>query len=123
MNHVRTKLTIAAVLVFLVYFGNPAFALVLGMTLSLALNRLPIADGSRYGKYLLQTAIVLLGFKLNTDQLLDISGTYTLPIAAYVCLTACAGLVLGKLLRTENETNALIASGTAICGGRVKYLF
>lgn len=76
-----------------------------------------MADGSRYGKYLLQTAIVLLGFKLNTNQLLDISGTYALPIAAYVCMTACAGLMLGKLLRADNETNALIASGTAICGG------
>ena len=117
MHDVRTKLATAAALVFLVYFGNPALALVVGMTLSLTLNRSPVADGSRYGKYLLQTAIVLLGFKLNTTQLLDISGSYTLPIAAYVCLTACAGLVLGKLFRTENETNALIASGTAICGG------
>lgn len=113
----RTNLASAAALAFLVYFGHPALALVAGMTLSLTLNRPPMADGSRYGKYLLQTAIVLLGFKLNTNQLLDISGTYALPIAAYVCMTACAGLMLGKLLRADNETNALIASGTAICGG------
>ena len=117
MNGVRTKLATAAALAFLVYFGNPALALVIGMIISLALNRSPIADGSRYGKYLLQTAIVLLGFKLNTNQLLDISGTYTLPIAAYVCLTVCFGLVLGTLLRSEKATNALISSGTAICGG------
>lgn len=117
MDNVRTNLASAAALAFLVYFGHPALALVAGMTLSLTLNRPPMADGSRYGKYLLQTAIVLLGFKLNTNQLLDISGTYALPIAAYVCMTACAGLMLGKLLRADNETNALIASGTAICGG------
>ena len=117
MDNVRTKLASATALAFLVYFGHPALALVAGMTLSLSLNRPPMANGSRYGKYLLQTAIVLLGFKLNTNQLLDISGTYALPIAAYVCMTACAGLVLGKLLRADNETNALIASGTAICGG------
>lgn len=117
MDNVRTNLASAAALAFLVYFGHPALALVAGMTLSLSLNRPPMANGSRYGKYLLQTAIVLLGFKLNTNQLLDISGTYALPIAAYVCMTACAGLVLGKLLRADNETNALIASGTAICGG------
>ena len=117
LDNVRTNLASAAALAFLVYFGHPALALVAGMTLSLTLNRPPMADGSRYGKYLLKTAIVLLGFKLNTNQLLDISGTYALPIAAYVCMTACAGLMLGKLLRADNETNALIASGTAICGG------
>ena len=85
MNDVRTNCH-RRQLCLLVYFGNPAVALVIGMIISLALDRSPIADGSRYGKYLLQSAIVLLGFKLNSNQLLDISGTYTLPIAAYVCL-------------------------------------
>ena len=117
MNDVRTKLATAGALALLVYFGNPAVALIIGMIISLALDRSPFADGSRYGKYLLQAAIVLLGFKLNSNQLLDISGTYTLPIAAYVCLTVCCGLVIGALMRSEKETNALISSGTAICGG------
>lgn len=104
-------------LVFLVYVGNSALALVIGMGLSLALNRPLISGGGTYGKYLLQGAIVLLGFKLNAGQLLDISSTYALPIAAFVCVTAGIGFVFGKLFRSEQQTNLLISSGTAICGG------
>ena len=66
---------------------------------------------------MLQAAIVLLGLKLNAAQLLDISGTYALPIAGLVCATSLLGLSLGWLVRSDHSTNALISSGTAICGG------
>ncbi len=97
--------------------GNPALALLAGLTISITLDRSPIARGSTYGKYLLQTAIVLLGLKLNAAQLLDISGTYALPIAGFVCVTSVIGLLLGWFIRSDRSTNALISSGTAICGG------
>lgn len=87
------------------------------MLISLGLNRPLLSYGSAIGKYALQTAIVLLGFKLKANDLLTISGTYALPVAAYVCCTLIAGLFLGYLCKSEQETNALLSSGTAICGG------
>ena len=116
-SDLRSKLLIALALAPLVYMGNPALALLVGMTISITIDRTPIASGSTYGKYLLQAAIVLLGLKLNAAQLLDISGTYALPIAGFVCATSLLGLSLGWLVRSDRSTNALISSGTAICGG------
>ena len=116
-SDLKPRLLIAVALVPLVYMGNPALALLAGLTISITLDRSPIAGGSIYGKYLLQTAIVLLGLKLNAAQLLDISGTYALPIAAFVCVTSVIGLLLGWFIRSDRSTNALISSGTAICGG------
>lgn len=116
-SDLKPRLLIAVALVPLVYMGNPALALLAGLTTSITLDRSPIARGSTYGKYLLQTAIVLLGLKLNAAQLLDISGTYALPIAGFVCVTSLIGLLLGWLIRSDRSTNALISSGTAICGG------
>ena len=116
-SDLKPRLLIAVALVPLVYMGNPALALLAGLTISITLDRSPIAGGSIYGKYLLQTAIVLLGLKLNAAQLLDISGTYALPIAGFVCVTSVIGLLLGWFIRSDRSTNALISSGTAICGG------
>ena len=116
-SDLKPKLLIAVALVPLVYMGNPALALLAGLTISITLDRSPIAGGSIYGKSLLQTAIVLLGLKLNAAQLLDISGTYALPIAGFVCVTSVIGLLLGWFIRSDRSTNALISSGTAICGG------
>ena len=116
-SDLKPKLLIAVALVPIVYMGNPALALLAGLTISITLDRSPIAGGSIYGNYLLQTAIVLLGLKLNAAQLLDISGTYALPIAAFVCVTSVIGLLLGWFIRSDRSTNALISSGTAICGG------
>ena len=111
------KTLVVLALTALVMVGNPAIALMVGMTISLFLNRAPIANGSTYGKHLLQTAIVLLGLKLNATELLDISSTYAMPVATFVCITLIVGLLSGWLARSDRTTNALISSGTAICGG------
>ena len=74
-NDLIPRVLIVFALITLIIVGNPAIALLVGMTISLSLNRAPIPKGSTYGKYLLQAAIVLLGLKLNAAQLLDISGT------------------------------------------------
>jgi uncharacterized integral membrane protein (TIGR00698 family) len=116
-SNVVEKLVAIIVMCALIYAGNPAIALVMGMLISLTLNHPPLPYGNLFGKYALQTAIVLLGFKLNTGELMNISGAYALPVTAYVCCTVLVGLCLGYLCRSEGKTNALISSGTAICGG------
>ena len=102
----RSKLSIALALAPLVYMGNPALALLVGMTISITIDRVPIANGSAYGKYLLQAAIVLLGLKLNAAQLLDIGGTYALPIAGLVC--AVAARIIARLACAQRSFNQCV---------------
>jgi uncharacterized integral membrane protein (TIGR00698 family) len=107
----------AVLLPLLVFTGNPALALICAGCLTLALNR-PLLDvPSSYGKLCLQTAIVLLGFRMNLETLWSLSASYTWIVAAYVIITLAGGLVLGMWLKSDRTTAQLMASGTAICGG------
>jgi len=101
----------------LVAFGNPAVALLVGGAIALTFNRAPLAKGSLYGKYCLQTAIVLLGFRLNLETVWYLSASYTWGVALFVIGTLGLGLVYGLLLRVDKVPGQLIAAGTAICGG------
>lgn len=101
----------------LVAFGNPAVALLVGGAIALTFNRAPLVKGSLYGKYCLQTAIVLLGFRLNLETVWYLSASYTWGVALFVIGTLGLGLVYGLLLRVDKVPGQLIAAGTAICGG------
>jgi len=88
-----------------------------GACLSLVFNKPCFAQANTLGKYSLQSAIVLLGLKLNASQLMKISTDYSLLVTGYVLLTLAVGLGIGLMLRTQRISNQLISSGTAICGG------
>jgi len=105
------------VLVPLIYLGNPAIALIVGMAITLATNKTFISNAPGLGKYCLQTAIVLLGLKLNISDLWRISADYTIAILIYVFVAIGVGLLLGTLMKVEKNSSLLMASGTAICGG------
>ena len=76
-----------------------------------------VAGIDKLGVYSLQAAIVLLGLKLNADQVMAIAADYSLMVTAYVILTMGVGLLLGRILRNGKKSAQLISSGTAICGG------
>jgi uncharacterized integral membrane protein (TIGR00698 family) len=99
------------------YSRNPAIGLLVGAAISLGFNKTVIPQAGTLGKYALQTAIILLGLKLNASELVKISADYSLVVTAYVGLTLSIGLVLGRMLGNETKCSQLIASGTAICGG------
>ena len=106
-----------AVLPALLWYGNPAVGLLLGACLSLAFDRPVIPFAGPLGKYALQTAIVLLGLKLNAGQLVKISADYSLLVTLYVGSTIALGLLIGRWLGTQKKSSQLVAAGTAICGG------
>ena len=81
----------------LIYFGNPAIALLLGMAFTLILDRPLVEGGNKFGKIFLQTAIVLLGFKLSMTDLWQVSANYTLPVILYVGSALSLGLLVGFL--------------------------
>ena len=101
----------------LIYYGNPAVGLLVGAFLSLTFNKPVFGHANSMGKYALQGAIVLLGFKLNASELIKISTDYSLLVTAYVVATLSVGLCIGKLLGSQLKSSQLISSGTAICGG------
>ncbi len=101
----------------LILLGNPAVALLVAGTIALALDRIPVPSASILSKYCLQTAIVLLGFKLNLQTVWQLSATYTWGVALFVIGTLGVGFLFARLLRAERIPAALIVSGTAICGG------
>jgi len=107
----------AVVLPMLIYVGNPAVALLVGSALSLLTNAKIVPGTDKLGKYALQTAIILLGLKLNAAMLIQISADYSLMVTFYVLATLAVGFTIGRLLRNDDISNQLISSGTAICGG------
>lgn len=111
------KLAALLMLPWLLWLGNPAFALLAGVGLTLAFDRPLLAQSSLYSKYLLQAAIVMLGLKLNMADLWRINADYSAYVAVYVLSAIGFGLLLGKLLGVEHISSTLIAAGTGICGG------
>ncbi len=101
----------------LIWFGNPALALLCGATWTLIQNAPPLPNSSKLGKLCLQTAIVLLGLRLNMAEITSISANNLWYVAGFVLGVLLLGTLLGRLLRVEQVTTTLIASGTAICGG------
>ena len=101
----------------LIYYGNPAVALLFGAALSLGFNKVVVPKAGILGKHALQSAIVLLGLKLDASQLVAITSEYSSLVTAYVGLTIGAGLLIGRWLGNERKSSQLITTGTAICGG------
>lgn len=71
----------------------------------------------KYTSKILQWSIVLMGFGMSLEKVIETSQTGVLLTAASVILTFFFGLGLGYLYKVERNTTMLIASGTAICGG------
>ena len=102
--------------------GGPVFGILIGMLLALATSGKDtsrLAPGVKFtSKYVLQAAVVLLGFGLNLSQVAKV-GVTSLPViastittslvVAYVMCRALTGVVVG--------TATLIGVGSSICGG------
>jgi len=92
-------------------------ALLLGfilVTLGLVPERLNI---NLLTKKLLSYSIIGLGFGINLDQAISASKEGIGLIITSICSTLILGWILTKILRIDQKTGHLIASGTAICGG------
>jgi len=88
-----------------IYFQNPAYALLGALALRLILDVNPIKQSGTIGKLSLQTAIVLLGFSLGIDSLMQMSSDYGLIVAVFVLGTLGLGLLMGRLLRSDRGGN------------------
>lgn len=110
-------LALAALLAPLVWYGNPAVALFIGITVTLLLRRPLVEGGQRWGRRALQSAIVLLGLTLTVARVAEVSADSLVVVASYVLAVLAAGALLGVALKLEWVSGWLMAAGTAICGG------
>lgn len=97
--------------------GQPAVGLVAGLGFAVFVNNGQKEFTSKLSKFLLQTAVIMLGFKLNISTLIKVGKGSVIITAATICIVMTAGYFLGRLLKLDKKLSTLISSGTAICGG------
>ena len=104
---------------FLSLFGiiSTSMALVLGISFGLCkLNPFP-KDISSISKLTLQGSVVLLGFGLSINSVLEVGKIGFVLTTGSIFITLAVGLLLGKLMKVQFVDRLLISFGTAICGG------
>jgi len=68
-------------------------------------------------KYLLQVAVVCLGFNMNLQESLKSGSEGMFFTIVSVVGVMCLGVLIGYWYHINRKTSYLISSGTAICGG------
>jgi len=96
---------------------KPALALFMGIALALTIGAPYAKSNKKVSKYLLQAAVVGLGFGMNLHASLAAGKEGMLFTIVSVVGVMIVGVLLGKLLRVNPKNAYLISSGTAICGG------
>ena len=96
---------------------SPAVALGVGAALGLTLGNPYEARSARASKGLLKACVVGLGFGMSLPAVLAVGRAGVVVTAAGIAFALGLGLLLGRLLRVEPVTGALVSGGTAICGG------
>lgn len=113
----RKLLFISLIIFCLTPYGSPPIALALGLLIAFVVgNPFPQAEG-KPTKYLLQTSVVLLGFGMDLKAVYNAGKDGILFTIATIFGTLILGYFVGKLLKINEKTSALISTGTAICGG------
>ena len=92
-------------------------ALVGGLAFGL-LVRHPMAANSRsLSRFLLQAAVVLLGFGMDLREVVKAGRSGFVYTAVSISSALLLGWALGRLMRVQPKASFLITCGTAICGG------
>lgn len=106
------------ILLFLVSaFVSPAIALGCGILFGMLLKHPFPKHHKKVSKYLLQVAVVGLGFGLNFNDAIRTGGEGLLFTVISVTGVLLIGALVGRLLKLPPRLSWLISSGTAICGG------
>lgn len=98
-------------------FVSPAIALFAGIVLALMLGNPYPVFSKKVSKYLLQVAVVGLGFGMNLHESLAAGKEGILFTIVSVIGVMCIGCLLGKAMGILPKLSYLISAGTAICGG------
>lgn len=96
---------------------NPAIGLALGATIALTVGNPLSSKTGKASKYLLQSAVILLGFGTHFAAVMKV-GMASLWVTMISILTVfLLGSIYGRLFKVEQDLSLLVSTGTAICGG------
>ncbi len=115
--HYQKILFILCAVLCLFPFMDASYGLVLGIAISLFLGNPWPKQAARFSKKLLQLSVVGLGFGLTLGEVWTTGRASILYTFVGICITLLLGISLGRLFKVKKTTAALIAFGTAICGG------
>jgi uncharacterized integral membrane protein (TIGR00698 family) len=96
---------------------GPPTALAAGLLFGLSGVHPFAAESRGLSKFLLQAAVVCLGFGMNLREVVHAGGSGFLYTAISITFVMTFGLLLGKTLQVGRTQSMLISFGTAICGG------
>lgn len=99
--------------------GGAVIAILAGMVITLFWNNKGACDSGIHwtSKYILQAAVVLLGFGMDLGVILQ-TGRQSLPIIVCTISTSLIlAWLLQKVLHIPGKTSVLIGVGSSICGG------
>lgn len=99
--------------------GGPVFAIIAGMILGMLIkNKSSFEAGVKFtSKKILQYAVVLLGFGLNLEVVMQ-TGKQSLPIIICTITTSLViAYLLHRVMHVPEKISTLIGVGSSICGG------
>ncbi len=99
--------------------GGPIFAILIGLVIAVWWkDRKSAAQGISFtSRYVLQTAVVLLGFGLDLG-VVALTGWQSLPIIIVTITTALVlAWAMNKVLHMSSRVATLVGVGSSICGG------
>lgn len=108
----------AALAVFaLTPWCSPPIALLLGIAFAISFANPYPRQSKTWSKYLLQIAIVGLGFGLDFGKIIDAGRDGLVFTIITIFSTLTLGWLLSRSLAVPRRTSILLSCGTAICGG------
>lgn len=99
--------------------GGAVIAILAGMVIGVIMkNKSPFESGIKFtSKKVLQWAVILLGFGMNLNVILE-TGKQSLPIIISTISTSLIiAFILHKAMRIPGKISTLVGVGSSICGG------
>ena len=96
---------------------GPPLALAAGLAFGFSTVHTFYAEGRNLSKFMLQAAVVCLGFGMNLKEVVHAGASGFMYTAISITFALGLGVALGELLQVGKTQSLLISFGTAICGG------
>lgn len=96
---------------------GPPLALAAGLVFGLTTVHHFHVESRQLSRFLLQAAVVCLGFGMNLQEVMHAGKSGFIYTAISITLVLGLGILLGTLLKVGKTQSLLISIGTAICGG------
>ncbi len=96
---------------------GPPLALAAGLAFGLSTVHTFHGESRKLSKFLLQAAVICLGFGMNLKDVVHAGASGFLYTAISIAFALGLGVSLGGMLQVGKTQSLLISFGTAICGG------